>query len=99
MITAIRHSLCKYCRTSIQSASLLRRFGYNAVRAWLHDGRLLHYRLGALKHTIIESAISEASQENWDTFTNYVCLRGISVYGFKVSEVFARCVNEKVVER
>ena len=46
---------------------------------------------------ITESTIFEASQENWDTFTCYVCLRGISVYYFKVSQGFARCVNEKVV--
>ena len=49
--------------------------------------------------TITESAIFEASQENWDTFINYACLRGISVYYFKVSHVFAHCVNEKVVGR
>ena len=30
--------------------------------------------------TSTESAIFEASQENWDTFIYYVCLRGISVY-------------------
>ena len=47
--------------------------------------------------TITESAIFEASQENWDIFINYVCLRGIKVYFFKVSHVFACCVNEKVV--
>ena len=71
--------------------------GYNMVGAWLHNRRLLYYRPGILKHTITESAIFEALQENWDTFTDYVCLRGISVYYFKVSQVFACCVKEKVV--
>ena len=44
--------------------------------------------------TITESAIFEASQENWDSFTFYLCLRGMSVYYFKVSQDFACCVNE-----
>ena len=49
--------------------------------------------------TITESAIFEASQENWDSFIDYVCLRGISVNYFEVSHVFVCCVNEKVVGR
>ena len=49
--------------------------------------------------TITESTIFEVSQENWDTFIDYVCLGCISVYYFKVSQVFMRCVNEKVVGR
>ena len=32
-----------YSWTSIKRASLLRRFRYNSVWAWLHDGRLLYY--------------------------------------------------------
>ena len=45
--------------------------------------------------TITESAIIEASQENWDTFIDFVFLRGISVYYFEVSQVFACCVLKK----
>ena len=51
-------------------------FDINAVRTWLHDGCLLYYRLG--DYSITESAIFGASQENWDTFTWYVCQFTIS---------------------
>ena len=64
-----------------------------------HGGRLLFYHPGDVSTapglTVTESVIFEASQEKWDTFNNCICLRGISVYYFKVSQVFVRCVYEK----
>ena len=83
----------RYSPTLIERTSLLHIFQYNMVRACLHDRP---YFIIAWV-TITESTIFEASQENWDTFMDNVCLRDISVYYLKVSQVFARCVNEKVV--
>ena len=73
-----------YSQTLIERASLQRGFLYYTVGSWLHNGNLLYYHWA----TITECAIFEASQEKWNTFTYYVCLRGISVYYFKMSQVF-----------
>ena len=82
------------------------RSGYN-MPLYSVDFNIMRSELGSTigaysiitRATITESAIFEASQANWDTFNCYVCLRGISVYYFKVSQFFARFINEKVVGR
>ena len=86
--------IIQYSRTSIVCASLL--CGFDITQSGL--GPMMGAYSTITRATITESTIFEASQENRDTFTYYVCLRGISVYYFKVSQVLAFCVNEKVIE-
>ena len=64
---------------------------------WLLHGSMTGTYYFMARATITEGATFEASQENWDTFTDFVCLTGICFYYFKTYQVFARCVNEKVV--
>ena len=68
---------------------------FNIMRSGLGSMTSTYFIIA--RATITEKAIFETSQENWDTFTYYVCLGDISVYYFKVSQIFAHCIDEKVV--